>query len=114
MEELINGVDRPVHYNREGAMECIDEMELIFNKEETAIFCKLNAWKYRYRAGQKSGEDGLKDLQKSDWYIKKYKELQQNNYGTITSYSHGPNSITIDPQFGIPVLDTSPTQTNLK
>ena len=66
-------VDHPQHYNRKGAMECIEEMRLIFGDYETAIFCKLNAYKYRYRAGSKGNAE--EDLRKSDWYIKKYKEL---------------------------------------
>ena len=65
-------VDHPSHQNREDALECIDEMILIFGKEATMHFCLLNAWKYRYRATDKNGEE---DLKKSDWYIKKYKEL---------------------------------------
>jgi len=68
-------VNHPAHYNREGAMECIDEMELVFGVEEAAIFCKLNAWKYRYRAGEK--DDGTTDLKKSDWYLKKFRELTE-------------------------------------
>lgn len=69
---MTENVNHPKHYNREGGMECIDEMVLIFGVEEAKIFCKLNAWKYRYRAADKNGEE---DLKKSDWYLKKYKEL---------------------------------------
>lgn len=47
MEENKNMIDHPQHYNRKGAMECIEEMRLIFGDYETAIFCKLNAYKYR-------------------------------------------------------------------
>lgn len=65
-------VNHPKHYNRENAMECIDEMVMLFGVKETQIFCKLNAWKYRYRAAEKNG---IEDLKKSDWYIQKYKEL---------------------------------------
>lgn len=72
-ENKNEAVNHPQHYNREGAIECIDEMELIFGKKETAIFCKLNAYKYRYRAGSKG--DAEEDLSKSDWYINKYEEL---------------------------------------
>ena len=68
-------VSRPRHYNREGAMECIDEMELVFGPEATANFCLLNCWKYRYRAGLK--DNGYQDLEKSDWYMQKYKELKE-------------------------------------
>lgn len=69
-----DSLDHPEHYNREGAMECIEEMLLIFGPEETMTFCKLNAWKYRYRAADKGGMD---DLQKSDRYLAKYKELKE-------------------------------------
>lgn len=68
-----NNVEHPSHYNREGAMECIDEMRLIFGDEAVAHFCLLNAWKYRYRAADKNGEE---DLKKSDWYLQKYKEIK--------------------------------------
>ena len=69
----VDMVNRPPHYCREGAMECIDEMVMIFGTYETAIFCKLNAYKYRYRAGSKGSAE--EDMKKSDWYMKKYKEL---------------------------------------
>ena len=68
-------VSRPRHYNREGAIECIDEMVLVFGEEATANFCLLNCWKYRYRSGMK--DNGFADIEKSDWYMRKYKELKE-------------------------------------
>ena len=65
-------VKRPKHYNREGGMESIDEMVLVFGTEAVKNFCLCNVWKYRYRAADKNGEE---DLKKSDWYMNKYKEL---------------------------------------
>jgi hypothetical protein len=65
-------VNHPTHYCRDGAMESIDEMVMIFGKEAVKGFCLCNVWKYRYRASSKNGEE---DLKKSDWYIAKYKEL---------------------------------------
>ena len=65
-------IDHPIYYHREDALECIDEMELIFGTEAVKYFCLCNAWKYRYRAADKNGEN---DLKKSDWYVRKYKEL---------------------------------------
>ena len=65
-------VNHPDHYCREGAMECIDEMITLFGKEAVKHFCLCNAWKYRYRSNQKNGEE---DIKKSDWYIRKYREL---------------------------------------
>jgi len=71
-KELGETVDHPKHYNREGGMECIDEMILVFGREAVKNFCLCNAWKYRYRAADKNGKE---DLKKSDWYLKKYKEF---------------------------------------
>jgi hypothetical protein len=67
-------VNHPEHYCREGAMECIDEMITLFGREVVKHFCLCNAWKYRYRSNQKNGDE---DIKKSDWYIRKYKELCQ-------------------------------------
>lgn len=67
-EDIIN---HPNHYTN-GGMECIDEMLLIFGEETVAHFCLCNAWKYRYRALTKNGQE---DINKSHWYINKYKEL---------------------------------------
>lgn len=66
-------VNHPNHYTN-GGMECIDEMLLIFGVEATMNFCLLNAWKYRRRALDKNGEE---DIQKSHWYIAKYKSLKE-------------------------------------
>ena len=74
-EEQPNMVNHPRHYNRDGAIECIDEMELIYGPEAVMHFCLLSCHKYRYRAGLKN--DGYEDLEKSDWYMRKYKELKQ-------------------------------------
>lgn len=68
-------VNHPNHYNRENSIECIDEMVLVFGREAVKNFCLCNIWKYRYRASDKNGEE---DLKKSDWYMRKYKELCSN------------------------------------
>ena len=70
--EVNDVVNHPKHYCREGGMESIDEMVLIFGVEAVKNFCLCNVWKYRYRAADKNGEE---DLKKSDWYMRKYKEL---------------------------------------
>ena len=71
-QEAHDNVNYPKHYNREGAMECIREMVVVFGYEATINFCKLNAWKYRYRASEKNGAE---DMAKSDWYVKMVEEL---------------------------------------
>ena len=68
-----DNVNHPAHYNRDGAMECIREMVVIFGYEATINFCNLNAWKYRYRSSEKNGAE---DMAKSDWYVKKADELK--------------------------------------
>lgn len=65
-------INHPKHYCREGGMECLEEMELVFGANAVRTFCLLNAWKYRYRAADKNG---AQDLKKSDWYMRKYREL---------------------------------------
>ena len=69
-----NAVNHPSHYNQ-GGMECIDEMILVFGKSAVMNFCLCNAWKYRYRANAKNGQE---DLDKANWYLNKYKELINN------------------------------------
>lgn len=65
-------INHPKHYCREGGMESIEEMVLVFGKEAVMHFCLCNVWKYRYRAASKNG---AQDLKKSDWYMRKYREL---------------------------------------
>ena len=72
IKEKEDVVNHPKHYCRDGGMESIDEMITVFGVEAVKNFCLCNVWKYRYRAADKNGEE---DLKKSDWYMKKYKEL---------------------------------------
>lgn len=64
-----DNVNHPSHYCRDGAMECIDEMRIVFGDDIVAAFCLCNVWKYRYRASEKGHEE---DLKKSDFYMKKF------------------------------------------
>lgn len=66
-------VNQPPHYKH--GMECIDEMILIFGIEATSHYCLLAAWKYRKRSPFKGNPE--QDMDKSDWYIAKYKELKE-------------------------------------
>ena len=67
-------VNHPSHYNNYDK-EVIDMMEAIWGPEETAIFCKLNAFKYRLRMGTKPDNNIQQDLEKEKWYLNKYHEL---------------------------------------
>ena len=62
-------VVHPKHYNAEGRMECIQEMELMFGLDAVETFCKLNAYKYYYRAGNKTGASKEEDEAKAQWYL---------------------------------------------
>lgn len=75
-EDLIN---HPSHYCQDGGVECIDEMIAVFGVEAVQNFCLLNVWKYRKRALFKNGEE---DLKKSDWYMKKWMELEKTKIWT--------------------------------
>lgn len=77
--EVIDVINKPAHYNREGAMQCIEEMLVLFGTQAVMDFCRCNAWKYRYRAADKNGQE---DLAKSDVYMKWYKQLKET--GTLT------------------------------
>lgn len=93
---MTDKVNHPSHYCREGSMECIEEMLLLFGKEEVKSFCKLNAWKYRYRAADKNGAE---DLAKSDWYLRKYKELcdKEEHFPSITVINPSDKDAKIAP-----------------
>lgn len=65
-------VDHPSHY-KDDKYECIEVMIDIFGKEAVKNFCKLNAFKYLWRADKKNGTE---DIKKADWYLKKLVELE--------------------------------------
>jgi len=64
----------PSHYKRYSE-EVIDMMIKIYGKEKVAIYCELNAFKYRMRAGTKPDQPIERDLEKENWYLNKKKEL---------------------------------------
>ena len=68
-------VNHPAHYNT-GAFEVIDEMKLLFSKEEVKAFCKLNAYKYFRRAQFKGNPE--QDNAKAEWYLKYLEEMEKD------------------------------------
>lgn len=93
MKKEYDNINKPKHYNRESAMESIDEMILVFGIEAVKNFCLCNVWKYRYRATDKNGEE---DLKKSDWYMRKYKELCNTTITTTTDTLLSPTITVIN------------------
>lgn len=68
-------VNNPSHYQsmmKDLNIDCITAMRAAFGDYETAVFCKLNAFKYVWRASSKNGNE---DIDKASWYLKKYREL---------------------------------------
>ena len=63
---MTDNVNHPQHYQKEGRKECIVEMEEQFGALALYYFCRLNAYKYEYRAGMKG--DAEEDLKKAQWY----------------------------------------------
>jgi hypothetical protein len=77
-ESTYENVNHPNHYNTYD-VEVIDMMERIWGPEKTAIFCELNAFKYRMRMGTKPTSPVTEDLEKEIWYLNKMKELKDKS-----------------------------------
>ena len=60
-------VNHPAHYQKNGK-ECIEVMEEQFGPKAVYWFCRLNAFKYNWRAGFKDGNSYKQDLAKAKWY----------------------------------------------
>jgi hypothetical protein len=75
----MGNIYHPKHYNESGRKECWDEMVEIFGAEAVVIFDCLNAYKYFYRAGKKSGNPESQDNAKMINYCEHAKMLVQKN-----------------------------------
>ena len=64
----------PTHY-KNSPIETIDMMVSVFGKQKAAGWCLITAFKYRMRLGTKEGNSVQQDLDKEQWYLNKYKEL---------------------------------------
>lgn len=71
----IEKVNHPSHYINKDGKECFEVMIEEFGVEAFKIFCRLNAFKYQFRAGNKPGESREDDLAKARWYLNKAAEL---------------------------------------
>lgn len=69
----IDSINHPGHYES-GKFECIDVMLETQGPEAVKSFCICNAFKYLYRHKRKNG---IEDIKKADWYLKKYIELEE-------------------------------------
>jgi hypothetical protein len=71
------GTDKvnPLHY-KGYSVEAIEMMLRIYGAEKVAVYCEINAFKYRMRLGKKQGESIADDLAKEKWYLDKANELR--------------------------------------
>ena len=60
-------VNHPAHYQKNGK-ECIEVMEEEFGPKAVYWFCRLNCFKYEWRAGFKNDNSKEQDLKKAEWY----------------------------------------------
>ena len=74
-------VNHPSHY--QGKNECIDVMEAMFGTEAVRHFCMCNAYKYRFRAHMKNGDE---DIKKAEWYESKLMELNKKEVCEINGF----------------------------
>ena len=72
--EAENNPVNPAHY-KSGEIEVWQMMVKVYGVEAYLNFAKLNAFKYRMRAGLKAGADVQTDINKALWYESKIKEL---------------------------------------
>lgn len=71
-------VNHPAHYQKNGK-ECIEVMEEEFGPKPVYWFCRLNSFKYKWRAGFKDDNSTEQDLAKAKWYT---------NYADKLNYKH--------------------------
>lgn len=65
----------PEHY-KQGSMEVIDMMKLLWGTEALILHCEMTEFKYRMRLGRKPDQPTDRDLQKALWYQDKAKKLR--------------------------------------
>ena len=61
-------VNHPKHYNKYD-IEVIDMMRKIWGDDAVATWCKLTAFKYRMRLGEKPNNSIKQDLEKENFYL---------------------------------------------
>lgn len=71
-------VKHPNHYGAgNGGLQCIEAMLQTFGKDATMAFCKLNAFKYIWRATYKGKE--TQDMEKAKRYLEYWHVLNKLN-----------------------------------
>ena len=82
VEPAQDAVSHPSHYSTHNR-ECIVEMLILFGLDNFITFCQMNAWKYRYRAGNKANNSADQDNAKADRYIEYAARARKIEYWDI-------------------------------
>lgn len=77
--QKVDNVNHPAHYEQSTSIECIEMMEAVFGSVAVYQFCMCNALKYIWRHKHKNG---LEDLDKAEWYLRKANELDGESVAT--------------------------------
>lgn len=85
--KTIAGVENSPYYQGNDRLECIEEMRLMFGDEAVKTFCRLNAYKYYYRAGYKTFESAAKDRAKALWYLNFAKMCGEKEHDPFNDYT---------------------------
>ena len=65
-------VTRPLHYQSESGIECIDAIQAALTPEEFRGYCKGNVMKYLWRSHRKGAK--TQDEKKAQWYLNRMVE----------------------------------------
>lgn len=76
-------VNHPAHYQKNGK-ECIEVMEEEFGPKAVYWFCRLNSFKYCWRAGEKDGNSTEQDLAKAKWYTNYADKLNHKHNNALS------------------------------
>ena len=71
-------VNKPLHYNTGGSIECIDYIEDFLSYKEYRGYLRGNIGKYLHRFTYKNG---LEDLKKARWYLNRLIQLEEGQIG---------------------------------
>lgn len=69
---MTDSVNHPPHYSQ-GSVERIEAMMSAYGANAVCSFCLCDAFKYVWRT---RGKNGLEDIDKAVWYLKKYREIK--------------------------------------
>jgi len=91
MSDVVNS---PAHY-LQGKIEVID-----FITDQKLNFCRGNVVKYTVRAGNKSADKKIEDLEKAAWYLQKEIECSVGSKPVVLSATVANGKLRVQRRFG--------------